>query len=606
MPRKWLAGSGGLLKGHDQRTDEAIGLDASIRRRDFLNGALLGAGGMWAAKLSPAAMLERNATNGLPVRWGGNTEEVFTAGHAIRDGRYSDPNIRAEDTGEVFDLAVVGGGFSGLAAAYYFNKAKDGRGKVIVLENHKTFGGNASRDEFVIRGKSFYAPRASVVSQDLPPAFAPKPPVDRIFDELGIDLERIRIPKEASDFSVFRDGSAAKAGRWYGNLFEAPMTDGVKKDFMAFFESVMPFYGKSDWQTVLRDLDRFTFKEYVQQRQKWDSGLFAAMLPDIASFFSFPDQVSAAMVYAQYGGGPRPLYSFPGGNSGFLRHLVKQICPDAIRGGASTDEIIRGPENLAALDKPANSIRIRLGSTAVIVGHEGKPENADRVRVVYSQGGRLRQLRAKRVVMAGGGYVTKHIVRGVPEAKIEAYNSFKYAPVIWANVAVNNSRAIDKSGINYISTYQDGFGVMLVLYEKMSRAGIDPNRDPSRPNVLGIGAPRFYPGLPIGEQATRGRNEIFGASFLDYERKIRLELARLLGPWGFDPKKDIEGLSISRWGHHGYIFPYPGVFTDGKVERAKMPFGRIAFAHTDLERFSHMIGAIGQGYRAVQDVLDLT
>ena len=97
--------------------------------------------------------------------------------------------------------------------------------------------------------------------------------------------------------------------------------------------------------------------------------------------------------------------------------------------------------------------------------------------------------------------------------------------------------------------------------------------------------------------------EMRETSFRDYERKIRAELVRLLGPWGFDPRRDIEAVTINRWGHHGYIFPYPGFFTDGAVEAAKKPHGRIAFAHTDLDRFSHVMGAIGQAYRAVQDIL---
>ena len=115
--------------------------------------------------------------------------------------------------------------------------------------------------------------------------------------------------------------------------------------------------------------------------------------------------------------------------------------------------------------------------------------------------------------------------------------------------------------------------------------------------------PLLLPGLPQQEQAERGRAEILATPFQDYERKTRAELARLLGPWGFDPKRDVAAVSISRWGHHGYTFPYAGIYTDGAVHAARRPFGRIAFAHTDLDRFSHMAGALGHGHRAVQDLL---
>ena len=205
--------------------------------------------------------------------------------------------------------------------------------------------------------------------------------------------------------------------------------------------------------------------------------------------------------------------------------------------------------------------------------------------------------------MAGGGYITKHVVRDLPPEQYAAFNRFQYAPVLWINVALNNSRAIDKSNISFLSTYHDGFGVMLVAYERMSPSQ-SPKGDSSRPNVIGIGAPRFLPGLTPIEQAIKSRVEMVSTPFRDYERKSREDLVRLLGPWGFDPKKDIEAISISRWGHHGYIFPYPGIFTDGSVEIAKRPFGRIAFAHTDLDRFSHMVGALRHGQRAAQEIMD--
>ncbi len=295
------------------RQDEALGLNASIGRRDFLNGALISMGAFWASHLSPMQQVVRaqqTTTQTSRSSWGGNSQEAFDAGHAVRDGLYDDPALAAEDTGEVFDLVVVGGGFSGLAAAYYFNQAKAGRGQVLVLENHQVFGGNARRDEFRIKGQTLYAPQGSIVAQDLPQAFAPPPPVANIFKELKIDFEKIRVPKESSSFSVLWDQkSHGVPPHWYANAFEAPLPERVKQDFLAFVQSIMPFYDTPNWEAELQRLDKFTFKDYVEKERKWDPGLFRLMLPDLASFFGFPDAVSAAAVYAQYGGGPRCLYS---------------------------------------------------------------------------------------------------------------------------------------------------------------------------------------------------------------------------------------------------------------------------------------------------------
>jgi spermidine dehydrogenase len=586
------------MKRSNKRLEDALGMNASIPRRDFLNGILLGLGGLWSPALSPLHCFAHAQTDGITskAQWGGDAAEVFAIAHKLRDGAYDDPNIEAEETGEVFDLVVIGGGLSGLAAAYYFNQAREGRSKVLVLESHRMFGGNARRDEFVVKGKELYAPQGSIVAQELPPALTSLPQVEGIFQELKVDFEKIRVPKESSTFSVFWDQRSHRV-RWYANLFEAPLTAAVKKDLLEFAEGAGRFYENPAWRAELLHLDRFTFKEHVEKQRKWHPELFRTMLPDLVSFFGFPDAVSAAAVYAQYGGGPRPLYFFPGGNSGFVRQLIKGLIPDAIVG-----ETISAPINFAALDRRENSVRIRTDAIAVRVEHEGRPDEAKHVRVTFSRGGKLYRLRARGAIMASGGYVTKHIVRGMPVEKREAYDKFVYVPVLWINVAMNNSRALDRAGINFLSTYHGGFGVMLAFYEKMS-ASSRARRDSDRPNVIGIGAPRFYPGLSPQAQSKRGRLEILETPFRNYELKVRQELVRLLGPWGFDPKKDIAAITISRWGHHGYIFPYPGFFTDGMVALAKRPFGRIAFAHTDLSRFSHMMGAIEQGYRAVQELL---
>jgi len=224
------------MKTNAKKLDDALGMNERITRRDFLNGILLSAGTMWAVECSPMSL---SAQTPAQPRWGGNTEDVFTVGHAVRDGAYDDLNLKAQETGEVFDLVIVGSGFSGLGAAYYFNQAKQGR--ILILENHQSVGGNARRDEFSVRGRTLYAPQASIVCQDLPPAFAPPPAVERTFRELGVDFEKIRLPKETLSFSVLWDKPEP---RWYANVFEAPIGDAAKQQFTTFIGQVMPFYQK--------------------------------------------------------------------------------------------------------------------------------------------------------------------------------------------------------------------------------------------------------------------------------------------------------------------------------------------------------------------------
>ena len=98
-------------------------------------------------------------------------------------------------------------------------------------------------------------------------------------------------------------------------------------------------------------------------------------------------------------------YKWPGGLSGFARHLVNALIPEALNGR----NIITSEIDYRALDRLENQIRIRLESTVVEVRHEGDPESSDHVLIKYINDDNLYRLKAKSVIMAGGGYMTKHL-----------------------------------------------------------------------------------------------------------------------------------------------------------------------------------------------------
>ena len=120
-----------------------LGLDAPISRRDFLNGVLLTGAGLLLHNKAPINSPE-DAFNGYGgigdyAHSNGNTWEVLSAGHAMRDGAFEKRIGSATDTGEIYDLVAVGGGISGLAAAVFFQKYKGGR--ALVIDNHPISGG---------------------------------------------------------------------------------------------------------------------------------------------------------------------------------------------------------------------------------------------------------------------------------------------------------------------------------------------------------------------------------------------------------------------------------------------------------------------------------
>ena len=60
---------------------------------------------------------------------------------------------RAVGAAEHYDLVIVGGGLSGLAAAHFCRK-KAGKGaRVLILDKHDDFGGHAKRNEFRLGGR---------------------------------------------------------------------------------------------------------------------------------------------------------------------------------------------------------------------------------------------------------------------------------------------------------------------------------------------------------------------------------------------------------------------------------------------------------------------
>src|SRR5260370_37375101 len=122
-------------------------------RRDFLNGVRITAS---AAILPPHFFAgfdqpaEKSAPYYPPQLTGlrGSHPGSFDAAHSLRDGTFWDSAGKPEDTGEVYDLIIVGGGISGLAAAHFYRQAGGERARVPVLDNHADLRGHATRHEF--------------------------------------------------------------------------------------------------------------------------------------------------------------------------------------------------------------------------------------------------------------------------------------------------------------------------------------------------------------------------------------------------------------------------------------------------------------------------
>jgi len=324
-----------------------------------------------------------------------------------------------------------------------------------------------------------------------------------------------------------------------------------------------------------------------------------------------PDALSGYTGYAFDGLGPIPedgTQMFPDGNSGIARLITKTLIPEAIPGEHSLENICRNSINFAALDRSGAATRIRLGSTAVWVKHDGEPAKSGSVTIAYTHGGKTYSVKARSVVMAGGSWTTKRVVRDLPNDRKEAYSQFYRSPCMVANVAVRNWRFLYKMGISGCQWFE-GLGSYLQI-RKLALCGADsPTIGPDSPVVLTIKILYSYPGKTAEQQGHMGRGEMISTPFREYERQIRQQFTDMFARSGFDASRDIAGIILNRWGH-AYASPAPGFYfgkdgkpAPGEVLRAA-PFGRIAFANTDLSGMPDHKSSILEAARAVGQLLD--
>ncbi|MGB6391181.1 MAG: FAD/NAD(P)-binding protein, partial [Candidatus Acidiferrales bacterium] len=140
--------------------DRELGMDRPISRRDFMNGAAMAIGASFIPGLgssSSAQYAEPQNRSGYdpPVLTGlrGSHPGSFEIAHSLRDGTFWQNAGTPIETHETYDLVVVGGGISGLAAAHFFRERAGKSARILILENHDDFGGHAKRNEFHLGGR---------------------------------------------------------------------------------------------------------------------------------------------------------------------------------------------------------------------------------------------------------------------------------------------------------------------------------------------------------------------------------------------------------------------------------------------------------------------
>ncbi len=651
---------------HDSR-DRELGMHRKITRRDFLNGVAMTAGAammpwdLFAAGKS--ANPEKSPNYYPPALTGlrGSHPGSFEAAHSLRDGTFWDSVGKPENTGETYDLIIVGGGISGLAAAHFYRKATGAKARILILENHDDFGGHAKRNEFRVNN-AFRLGFGGTFSIESP---APYSAVAKgVIEELGIDVPsysryfdkklypsaglRPRIFFDKETFGVDKlvinpsprgggeseDEAPETPERLNRFLADAPLADQAKRDLLRLYQEPKDYYpgltsdekkaklARISYASFLKDVAG-VHEDIVKLYQALPHGLFGVGIDAVAAQdawgFDLPGFDGLKLDPSPGKGMNRDaipneeaekyFFHFPDGNASIARLLVRKLIPDAIPGNSSSD-VVLAKANYAKLDDSASPVRIRLNSTAVHVKHVGNAASAtsaSEVEVSYARGGKVYTVKAKNSILACWHVVIPYICEELPARQKEALASAQKVPLLYTNVALRNWTSFQKVGTNSVyapSMYHSYVNLDLPV----SIGGYQCPRKPEEPIVVHMMKAACHPGRPAREQHSLGRMELFTTTFETMERNIRDQLARTLGPGGFDPARDIAAITVNRW-PHGYAYEYNSLFDsfwleggETPCELARKPYGRIAIANSDAGAYAYTDEAINQAWRAVGEI----
>jgi monoamine oxidase len=313
----------------------------------------------------------------------------FEICHQVRDGHpFARPPVSQKH-----DIVIVGGGASGLSAAYFL-RGHD----FLLLEKEPHWGGNATLGEY--QGQSFATGSAFDYRAT---------PSEQLARELGLNP----LPINSPDPTIINGKWVADT--WGAGLDELPYPAEVRASFKKFRDDMLKLALHKD----LSQFDSVPLTQYLkgyapEVKQWWDCyglsnyGAKSVDTSTLVALIELKDQAESAENDTRV--------TLPGGNGVFAQKLS---------------------ETLHRKDAE------RMIADATIVAVE--PQNTD-VHVTYVHAGALRTVAGKFVIMATPKFITWRVVSGIPDAQTDAMRSFRYCPYVVMNMIFEKpvySRAYD-------------------------------------------------------------------------------------------------------------------------------------------------------------------
>ncbi len=615
----------------------------SITRRDFLNGTAL----TIAAGLTPAMQLAAAPQRYPPALTGlrGQHPGSFEAAHTyLRDRRPFDAESLPIE--ERYDLVVVGGGLSGLAAAWFYRRRAGPQARILILDNHDDFGGHAKRNEFTLDGRRMIGYGGSQSFQS-PNTFYSEE-AKALLAELGVDIRRFEtafdrdlyhslglsralfLPRESFGHDTLLPGDPLvppgnEAARRLSNakpleefVAAMPLAETSRRQLLALYDAGRdPMAGRAP-ADKLAALKRLSYRDYLTRVCGCSGEVADCFQGRTLGYFGLGiDAVPAAdlidMHYPGFAGLKlaRPanpawsepyIYHFPDGNASLARLMVRALVPGAAP-GHDMEDVVEAPFDYGALDRDGQALRIRLDSTVLDVRNAG-----DSVRIAYTRDGALHKVEARHAVLACWHMVMPHIMPELPAEQRSALAKNVKTPIVYTNVLVRNWQAFANLKISGI-TAPMSFHHLVTLDFPVSLGSYRHPRRPSEPMVLHLAHVAGEPnrGLDARSQFRIGQHKLLDMTFADFEERVRDDLDRMLAPGGFSSARDIAAITVNRW-PHGYSYVANTLFDPEDYDQTVLPLarkicGRVAIANTDSGGDAWVHFAIDQADRAVRELV---
>jgi spermidine dehydrogenase len=639
--------------------DRDLGMGRAISRRDFVNGAAMAAGAVAAmgqadpALAQPAVHDGQTPTTYPPLRAGfrGDYQGVYIPAHALRDGGKAP---EGQDTGERYDLVIVGGGLSGIGAAWYYREAAGPSARILILENHDDFGGHAKRNEFVVGDKMFLAPGGS---ERLPAFYDWNRDASRLIQHFGINPKD---PRDQTDPNLYRSMGMGPATFFRKEVFgkdmlvkgalhhptqeflaQAPLSPTAKADLWKLMSDPKTDYmpGLSAEEKIAK-LRAISYRDYLLNYVKispetliYTDGVWCLSNDTASAWYAMfrhkPGFAGLGLAVSPISPENPPMeatnYYFPGGNHSICRMILRELIPGSLPPGDFI-QVETERFDYSTLDRPGQPTRVRLNSTVVCARHLGpSPQLFDpdhrEVEVTYvTPEGKALKVQAKDVIMAGNNNMIPYICPEIAEQQKVALHKAVRAINMFINVLLRDWTPLQKLGVSSLA-FPRSFVDSMSLWDPRSFGALQASTDPSQPvlcrfsvtegltnttfleEVMGGAMPP--PGTPMDIQMRAARAGLYRTPFERFEKAVRSQSAAALGPGGFDPARDILAITVNRWGH-GYALPINTLFEDAtatpRYEIARHRFGRIAIANSDASGVDTIETAFNEGARAVRDL----